>query len=247
MGEKAVATSATGKPAIAILGHVPVFQLLSDNIQKRLNQALHRIELSDDQTLFRSGAAVDACYLVEEGALKVSIDDFTGGETWLAILGAGDWVGELGVIDRRPRSATVVAMTDCRLWRLSLRDFNAIKHDHDFELYERMVQLICERLRITNLQVCNQRLGLEARLAQTMVKLAKAFGEPTPDGRTLIRYRIGQSRLAEIAGASRENVNRQFKAWREAGLCERIQSYYCISDLADWELLGGQHPPSISG
>ena len=109
------------------------------------------------------------------------------------------------------------------------------------------MQLVCSRLRTTNRQVCNQRLGLEARLAQTLLKLARAFGEPMPDGRTMIRYRIGQSRLAEVTGASRENVNRQFKSWREAGLCERVQSHYCLSDLADWEMLGDHSVASITG
>jgi len=246
MREETVATSAATKPAVSILRQTPVLRVLSGDTQQRLQEALRPIDLIKDQVLFRSGAPADACYLVEKGALKVAIEDHTGGETWLAILGAGDWVGELGIIDRQPRSATVIAMTDCRVWRLSVQDFDVMKRD-DFQLYERLVQLICERLRVTNLQVCNQRLGLEARLAQTMLKLAKAFGEPTEDGQTLIRYRIGQSRLAEVASASRENVNRQFKAWREAGLCDRVQSYYCLSDLSDWELLAGQYPPTISG
>jgi len=246
MAEGSVASIAVGNPAISILKRTPVLNSLSGGTQQRLREVLRPIELADDAILFRDEAPVDACYLVEEGALKVSIDDFTGGETWLAILGAGDWVGELGIIDRQPRSATVAAMTKCRLWKLTVRDFDTLRRE-DFELYERLVELICARLRATNRQVCNQRLGLEARLAQTMLKLAKAFGEPMPDGRTIIRYRIGQSRLAEVAGASRENVNRQFRAWREAGLCERVQAYYCLRDLSEWELLGGHYPPTITG
>lgn len=245
MSDGPVASPAVGTPAASILQRVPLLSSLSIGTQERLKEVLRPIQLADNRILFRDEAPVDACYLVEEGALKVSIDDFTGGETWLAILGVGDWVGELGIVDRQPRSATVAAMTECRLWRLSVRDFDTITHD-DSELYKRLVQLICARLRATNRQVCNQRLGLEARLAQTMLKLARAFGEPMADGRTLIRYRIGQSRLAEVAGASRENVNRQFRAWREAGLCERLQSYYCLSDLSEWELLGGDYPPTVT-
>jgi CRP-like cAMP-binding protein len=77
---------------------------------------LQPVELIENDLLFRRDAGVDGCYFVERGALKVSVEDHTGGQTWLAIVGAGDWVGELGLLDRHPRSATVTALTACRLW-----------------------------------------------------------------------------------------------------------------------------------
>lgn len=204
------------------------------------------VDLPSEGILFRRGAAVDGCYMLERGALRVSIEDSTGRESWLAILGAGDLVGELGVIDRKPRSATVGALTDCRLWRLPVREFDALT-DRDANLYHCLVRPICERLRITNLQVCNQRLGLEGRLAQTMLKLARAFGEPLDDGRVLVRFKIAQSRLAEIAGVSRENVNRQFHTWRSAGLYDMISRYYCLRALPQWEQLAGDYIPTNTG
>jgi CRP-like cAMP-binding protein len=108
-----------------------------------------------------------------------------------------------------------------------------------------MVQLIASRLRSANREVRDQRLDLEARLAKTMLKLAAAFGKALPDGRTLIDYRIGQARLAEITGASRENVNRQFKSWRAAHLCERLGDQYCLADLQKWRSLTQGYSPVI--
>jgi CRP/FNR family cyclic AMP-dependent transcriptional regulator len=232
--------------AEAIIERFPNFRSLRDETREQLQRALHKINLSYDDVLFRRGAAVDGCYLLDQGALKVSMEDSTGREIWLAILGAGDLVGELGVIDHEPRSATVSALTKCSLWRLPLRDFEVLTN-RDAKLYHSVVRPVCERLRITNLQLCNQRLGLEGRLAQTMLKLAKAFGEPLDDGRTLVRYKIVQSRLAEIAGVSRENVNRQFRNWREAGLFDMINHYYCLRALPQWELLAGDYIPTNTG
>ncbi|GIK82700.1 MAG: Crp/Fnr family transcriptional regulator [Alphaproteobacteria bacterium] len=230
----------------AVVGRFPHFRALGDETRRQLAEALSRVDLPSDGVLFRRGAAVDGCYLLEAGALKVSIEDHAGRESWLAILGAGDMVGELGVVDHQPRSATVSALTNCRLWRLPVRDFDRLRQ-RDADLYFCVVQLICERLRITNLQVCNQRLGLEGRLAQTMLKLARAFGQPLDDGRVLVRYKIAQSRLAEIAGVSRENVNRQFGAWREAGLYEMISRYYCLRAIPQWERLAGDYIPTNTG
>lgn len=222
------------------------FQSLSEDTRLRLQDALRSVSLIGNDVLFHREAKADGCYLVEHGALKVSIEDHTGRETWLAILGAGDLVGELGLIDQQHRSATVTAMTDCRLWQLSIRDFETLS-SLDAELNQCVLRLVCERLRLTNQQLRDQRLGVEARLAQTMLKLADAFGETLPDGRVLIRYRIGQSRLAEVTGSGREQVNRHIRSWRQVGLCDRINNYYCLSKLPKWRMLRGDYIPTNTG
>jgi len=222
------------------------FQSLSKATRSRLGEALRAVTLIPSNVLFHREAPVDGCYLVERGALKVSIEDHTGREIWLAILGVGDLVGELGLIDGQRRSATVSAMTHCQLWRLSMRDFETLSR-LDAELNRCVVRLVCERLRLTNQQLRDQRLGLEARIAQTMLKLGDAFGEPLPDGRLLIRYRIAQSRLAEVAGVSRGHVNRQIRSWGQVGLCDRINNYYCLSTLPKWKRLRGDYIPTNTG
>jgi len=230
---------------MSILTRDPLLRSLSAASISHLRGALRPIELSEGHVLFKRDAAVDGCYFVERGALKVSVDDASGGEIWLAIVGAGDWVGELGLLDRDPRSATVTAMTGCRLWRLPIQEFDSLCR-LDFEFYRAMVRLICVRLRNTNRELGDQRLDLEARLTQTMLKLAKAFGEPLPDGRVLIHYRISQGQLAEIVGASRENVNRQFKTWKRAGLCLKSDDYYCLADQQKWSTRGLPHITTVA-
>ena len=229
-----------------ILGQTSALDSLSDQSRSLLKRALHPIVLRKNDTLFCSYAEVDGCYLIESGALKVSMLDHVGAEIWLAIVGAGDWVGELGLIDRNPRSATVTSMTESRLWRLSTRDFDALR-EADFEFYHCMVRLVCGRLRATNQQISDQRLGVQARLAQSMLKLAKAFGDTLSGGMIVIRYKIDQSNLAEISGASREQVNRQFRAWKDAGLCEIVNGFYCLKKIQKWESLGGRLPPTNTG
>lgn len=234
------------KPLLApILARDPLLRSLSVSSQTLLQNALQPVELAENAVLFRHGGTVDGCYFVKQGALRVSVENHAGGETWLAIIGAGDWVGELGLLDRDPRSATVTAMTTCRLWRLPIRDFDSLCRV-DFEFYRSMVRLICLRLRSANREICDQRLGLQARLAQTMLKLARAFGKVSPDGRTMICYRIGQMRLAEITGASRENVNRQLRIWKSAGLCDKVDNYYCLSGMRRWDVLAQGYSPIIA-
>jgi CRP/FNR family cyclic AMP-dependent transcriptional regulator len=222
----------------------PLLKSLSPASQSLLKTALQPVDLDEDDILFRCDAPVDGCYFIEDGALRVCLDDHAGREVWLAILGKGDWVGEVGLLDRQPRSATVAAMTTCRLWRLPLAAFDSLCQT-DITFYRSMVQLIAFRLRSANCEVRDQRLDLEARLAKTMLKLAAAFGKALSDGRMLIDCRIGQARLAEITGATRENVNRQFKNWRALRLCERIGDQYCLADLQKWKSLAEGYSPAV--
>jgi CRP/FNR family transcriptional regulator, cyclic AMP receptor protein len=67
------------------------------------------LRLAADEALFLAGDGGDGCYLIEEGLLKVAVASQSGGERILAFLGPGAIVGEMSIIDGRPRSASVVA------------------------------------------------------------------------------------------------------------------------------------------
>ena len=72
----------------------------------------------------------------------------------------------------------------------------------------------------------------DARLASTLLELAHRFGEHLPDQRILIRHKVSQAELAQLIGAARENVNRQLAEWRKLGVLSRISGYYCFKDAA---------------
>jgi len=66
------------------------------------------LRLAADEALFLAGDDGDGCYLIEEGLLKVVVASHSGGERILAFLGPGAIVGEMSIIDGRPRSASVL-------------------------------------------------------------------------------------------------------------------------------------------
>src|SRR6185437_15867881 len=83
------------------------------------------VTLLTDQTLFSAGDPGDGCYRVNEGLLKVSITSPNGAERILAILGPGSIVGDMAMIDERPRSASVTGLRDCKLAFISRAAFEA--------------------------------------------------------------------------------------------------------------------------
>lgn len=186
--------------------------------------------LESHEQLFKQGDTSDGCYAILEGVLKVSIVSTDGNENLLAMLGAGDVIGEMGLIDAQPRSATATALKPCSLAFLATRDF---KHAGNASpvIYMHMLQILSSRLRTSNeTATMQQLLPLRGRLARVFLRLAEGFGEPLEGGRLLIRQKLTQAELGRMTNSARENVNRQIKEWGREGLVSRISSYYCIED-----------------
>jgi CRP/FNR family cyclic AMP-dependent transcriptional regulator len=82
-----------------------------------------RRSASRGTTVMGAGDATDSLYIVLSGRLKVMMSDSDGKEVILAILGPGEFFGEMGLIDDEPRSASVVTLEACELLSISKRDF----------------------------------------------------------------------------------------------------------------------------
>src|SRR5664279_4363774 len=73
------------------------------------------VNLAAEANLFLAGDPGDGCYRLNAGLLKVSIASANGAERILAILGPGAIVGDMAMIDGRPRSAAGSGLRDCKL------------------------------------------------------------------------------------------------------------------------------------
>lgn len=80
------------------------------------------------EVLFRHGEAADAAYLVVSGRLAIS--DRNGTDSGSIDVGRGGIVGEFGLLEGRSRNATVTAVRDTSLARLSATDFSALANGH---------------------------------------------------------------------------------------------------------------------
>jgi len=149
----------------------------------------------------------------------------------LAILGPGEIAGELSIIDRQPRSASVIAVKDCELSFISQKSFEkCTKQDPD--IYRYLVNVLALRLRETDQAVAaDSFLTVKARLARALLELAEYLGEDAGAGRVLIRHKINQSDLAAMAGVARENVSRALSDWRRRDLVTRSSGFYCLNDI----------------
>ena len=128
----------------------PVKQSLLSELQERLSADLFAsatpVRLAADEVLFLAGDAGNGCYRVEVGLVKVTMMSRAGVERILAFLGPGAIVGELAIIDGRPRSASVVAVREAVLKFMSRATFEELAGEHP-EVYKNLVKLLACRQR----------------------------------------------------------------------------------------------------
>ncbi len=90
---------------------------------------LQPFSLTRGQTLIEQNATDRTLYLVESGTLSVHLEDKSG-RVRLAIVAPGSAVGEGAFFTRSPRSATVQAASDCKLWCLTPMRFAELSNRH---------------------------------------------------------------------------------------------------------------------
>ena len=188
--------------------------------------------LKAGEVLFAAGDDGDGCYLLDRGLLKVTVTSSLGEERTIAILGPGAVVGELSMIDERPRSASVVALNDCLLRFTSREAFAKFMATHP-EAYQALVAILAFRLRQADEGLAATTfLSVKGRVARALVELAEFVGTPSSTGQIVLHEKISLADLAAMAGVARENVSRVMSEWRRRNLVTGSTRYYCLNDIA---------------
>ena len=98
----------------AVLKRLPFFGNLTDDHLANLVSIARSRSVPCDTTVFRQGDPPDGMYVVLSGSLRVFMAA-DGQEAELATLSAGDFFGEMALLDGQPRSASVQSLDDCSL------------------------------------------------------------------------------------------------------------------------------------
>src|SRR6185436_7886755 len=103
--------------------------LSREDVAKVLGK-LEELAFGAGETIVRQGDQGDSFYLIQSGAVQVVVDSGAGNSEVLAILGAGDWFGEMALLSGEPRSATINTVKETALWRLSREAWDELIEKH---------------------------------------------------------------------------------------------------------------------
>jgi CRP-like cAMP-binding protein len=103
---------------LSILRQIPLFEQFEGLELKRIAEILEKTEVISGQVIFRQGESGDRFYIIESGKVSVQID---GQEC--AILGTGEYFGEIALLMDMPRTASIIAIHPTILLQLKTGDF----------------------------------------------------------------------------------------------------------------------------
>jgi CRP/FNR family transcriptional regulator, cyclic AMP receptor protein len=179
--------------------------------------------------LFFEGDPAHEALLLLSGEVKVSVGSAEGKEIVLEVFEAGALLGELSVIDGRPRSATVTALTRVEVLAVAAESFNEFLDRYPAVLRRLLIDVIGRLRSRVRHQLefgAGDALG---RVCARMADLADRYGVAQGDA-VIVDSPLNQSDLAAWTGLSREAVVKALRALRQLGWVEVRGRTFVVRD-----------------
>ncbi|MBV8802031.1 MAG: cyclic nucleotide-binding domain-containing protein, partial [Gammaproteobacteria bacterium] len=127
---------------LAVLRSCEIFSSLNDAELNKLLKKFKMLHLKKAKILFRQGSLSNSLYLVVQGKLVVFLKQPNNEKKILNIINAGETVGEVGALSNEPRTATVKALENSILLKLSSDEFNELTHQYPFVMQKTLNNLM---------------------------------------------------------------------------------------------------------
>jgi CRP/FNR family transcriptional regulator, cyclic AMP receptor protein len=192
---------------------IPLFAGLSESEHGLFLQVALRRTYPRHTLLIQENDPGENLYLLRKGRAKVYIGDEGGREVILAILGPGDFFGELALIDDAPCSASVMTLEESEFVSIGKNEFRKVLASSP-GMAVNLLKVLAGRLREADLQIESLALkDVQSRVEQVLHSLAEPEG-----GEFVIPSRITHRDIATMVGASREVVTRAFRSLEDHGV-----------------------------
>jgi CRP-like cAMP-binding protein len=193
------------------LASIELFAALDRGSLEELARSATAHRMASGQLLFVEGDPSDHLVVVRSGRLQVLVSSDRGDDLVFTVLGAGDVLGELSMIDGLPRSATVSALDPSVVLLLPESAVRAVLLQSPDALLTVAHQLAEQVRRLTGSAADLVFLDLPRRLAKLVLTHIEGS-----DGNRVADLGVNQTRLAAQLGTTRQSVNRAL-----AGLVRR--------------------------
>jgi CRP/FNR family cyclic AMP-dependent transcriptional regulator len=156
-----------------------------------------------NDTIFAQGEACKDVMYIQKGSVKLSVVSKTGKKAIVAVLKAGDFVGEGGLAGQSIHISTATAATPLTLLVIGLKDMTRVLHaEHAFS--DRFITYMLERnIRIQEDLIDELFNSSEKRLARTLLLLARYGKQDKPQS---ILPTMSQDKLAKMIGTTKSRV-----------------------------------------
>jgi len=170
-----------------------------------------------DYKIFSQGDPADAVFYIQKGRVKLTVVSKQGKEAVIAILGAGDFLGEPCLIGQTVCLATAAAISASVILRIEKNEMLRVLHE-ERRFSDLFVPYVLSRNVRTQEDLVDQLFhSSEQRLARTLLLLAHYGKEGTPEP---VIPEINQETLAGMVGTTRSRVNFFMNKFKKLGLID---------------------------
>ncbi len=190
----------------AFLRRVPLFSSLTEMQLDNVAAGSARRSYPKGRTIVAEGEASQSMYILLAGRAKVQRSDSEGKEVILAVIGSGEFFGEMSLIDDAPRSASVITLEPCEFMAITKDAVKGVLMQSP-ETSMAVMRGLVRRLREADMKIETLALlDVYGRVARVLLDFSELVG-----GQRIVRNKLPRQEIAKMIGASREMVSRVMK------------------------------------
>ncbi len=205
-----------GNHKLSVLKEVQLFSTLTDKELRQISDKVSVRNFKKNETILYEEDTNEFMYIILSGNVKALQITEEGKETILAVHRAGDFFGEMALIDGKTTPASVVATEDSRIALVSKRDFYSLLFSQN-KVLEMLLRILSSRLRESweKIRMMTHK-DASVRIKTLFRMLATEYGEKTAEGVTL-NIKLTHQTIASMTSLTRETVTRVLDRWQEDG------------------------------
>jgi CRP/FNR family cyclic AMP-dependent transcriptional regulator len=229
------AASASANPrrdasrAVETLGKIELFRSLTPEQIKTLDsRCIWRRAKAREWILDYQEESTEVFFLTS-GIVRVLIQTEEGRETILRDIQAGSSFGELAAIDSHKRSASILALTDATIARMTSSTYVETVTSHPEVAKQALIMMTRHIRSLTDRVREFTTLGIHDRLTRELVRMSRP--DRTGEKRAIITPPPTHAHLAGLIGTRRETVTKELRAMAKAGLLETRRGAIVLIDV----------------
>lgn len=209
------------------LSKIELFSSLNDQELGQVRGKILIKKFRKNEIILREENTSEFMYIILEGEAKVLQVTGEGKEIIVTMHKAGDFFGELSLIDGQTAPATVTATRDSVTAIISRKDFYDILFGQQ-KVLENLLHILSLRLREAwkRIQLLNFN-DASQRVKMLLLMLSETYGTKTPRGTgTVLNIKLIHQDIADMTGLTRETVTRVLDKWQKNGEIQVLKNKF---------------------
>ncbi len=206
-----------------IIRRIPLFSELEERELEAVAALVSTRNVSRKSIVVQEGDVGDSLFIIVKGAVKISSYTAEGKEVVLSLLSAGGVFGEMALLDRQPRSATVTTTEDSTLAQIRRPDFERLLQNQPSIALGLLEELVSRLRRTTQVLERISTMDVPHRLYNYILDLCLKHGVEDDTG-TFSEVRMPTHQLiADQLSTSRETISRAISTLKKEGIIIPVQ------------------------